>query len=125
LFYIVAENGKKGLFDTTGKRILASEYQEIFLASPNHLKVKKDNVWSLLRTDGTVVSTQTYTFMDTSNVLPIPVQRSKKWCLLNQDGVETKLTKAVSIKQDPANSKLYIVDTGKTTYNINKLGEKQ
>lgn len=124
-FYVVTENGKKGLFDVNGKRILASEYQEIFLANPNHLKVKKDNVWSLLRTDGTVVSTQTYTFMDTSNVLPIPVMRSKKWCLLNQDGVETKLTKAVSIKQDPTNSKLYIVDTGKTTYSINRLGEKQ
>ena len=45
--------------------------------------------------------------------------------LTESDGVETKLTKAVSIKQDPANSKLYIVDTGKTTYTINKLGEKQ
>lgn len=124
-FYVVTENTKQGLFNVAGKRILPSDYQEIFLSSPNHLKVKKDNMWSLLRTDGTVLSTQTYTFMDTSNVLPIPVMRSKKWCLLNQDGVETKSIKAVSIKLDPENSKLYIVDTGKTTYTINKLGEKQ
>ena len=124
-FYIATENDKKGLFDASGKRILANEYQEIFLASPNHLKVKKNNVWSLLRTDGTVVSTQTYTFMDTNNAMPIPVMRSKKWCLLNSDGVETKLIKAKSIKKDPTNNKLYIVDTYKTKYYINKLGEKQ
>ncbi|WP_018343079.1 WG repeat-containing protein [Cytophaga aurantiaca] len=124
-FYIATENNKKGLFNADGKRILASDYQEIILAAPNHLKVKKDNVWSLLRTDGTVVSTQVYTFMDTGNATPIPVTRSKKWCLLNQDGVETKLIKAVSIKQDPTNARNYIVDTGKSTYIINKLGEKQ
>jgi hypothetical protein len=124
-FYIVTENNKKGLFDAAGKRILASEYQEIILSSPNHLKVKKDNIWSLLRTDGVAVSVQVYTFMDTSNIMPVPVMRSKKWCLLNQDGIETKLIKAVSIKQDPTNTKNYIVDTGKSTYIINKMGEKQ
>jgi len=124
-FYIVTENEKKGLLDTNGKRILASEYQEIILSLPNHIKVEKDNLWSLLHADGVAASTQFYTFMDTTNVMPVPVTRSKKWCLLNQDGVETKLIKAVSIKQDPANAKLYIVDTGKTSYKINKLGEKQ
>jgi len=124
-FYIVTENGKKGLMDVAGKRILASEYQTIILSLPNFIKVEKDKLWSLLHLDGTVISTQTYTFMDTSDVMPIPVMRSKKWCLLNQDGAETKLIKAVSIKQDSANAKLYIVDTGKASYKINKLGEKQ
>ena len=63
--------------------------------------------------------------MDTTNVMPIPVMRSKKWCLINQDGIETKLIKAVSIKADSSNAKLYIVETGKTSYKINKVGEKQ
>jgi hypothetical protein len=123
-FYIVTEKDKKGLFDGSGKNILPTDYQEIILSSPNHLKVEKENQWSLLRTNGTVVSTQLYSYMDTSNVMPIPVMRSKKWCLLDQDGVETKLVKAVSIKQDSANTQVYIVDTGKITYRINKSGEK-
>lgn len=123
-YYIVTESGGKGLFDAAGKRILASSYQEIILSAPNHIKVKKDNLWSLLRLDGTVLSTEFYTFMDASDVMPVPVMRSKKWCLLNQDGIETKLIKAVSIKQDTANTKAYIVNTGKTTYSINRLGEK-
>lgn len=123
--YVVTENGKKGLFDSFGKRILPSEYQEIHVNAPNHIKVKKDNLWYLLRADGTVVSTFAYTYMDTINTMPIPVMRSKKWCLLNQDGVETKLIKAVSIKPDTINKNYYIVDTGKNTYKINKVGEKQ
>jgi hypothetical protein len=122
--YIVTENDKKGLFSEAGKRILNSDYQEIFVTDPNHLKVKKDNFWSLLRADGTVISTNQYTFMDTTNVLPVPAMRAKKWCLLNIDGVETKLIKAVSITPDPSNKSTYIVNTGKTTYSINKLGEK-
>ncbi|WP_299251506.1 WG repeat-containing protein [uncultured Cytophaga sp.] len=124
-FYIVSENDKKGLFDISGKRILASEYNAILLTDPNHIKVNKDNFWSLLRTDGTIVSTYIYNYMDTTNVMPIPVMRSKKWCLINQDGIETKLIKAVSIKADSSNAKLYIVETGKTSYKINKVGEKQ
>ncbi len=123
-FYIVTENGKKGLMNASGKRILASEYEEIILAQPNHIKVNKNDLWSLLRTDGTVVSTQFYTFMDTTDVMPVPVCRSKKWCLLNQDGVETKLVKALWIKQDPENSKVYLVNNGKNSYFINKSGEK-
>lgn len=123
-YYIVTENSMKGLFDASGKRILSSAYQEIILAVPNLIKVKKDDLWSLMRPDGTMVSTQFYSFMDAANVLPIPVMRSKKWCLLNQDGIETKLIKAVSIKQDAANSHVYIVDTGKSTYAVNKSGEK-
>ena len=124
-FYSVTENNKKGLFENSGKRILPSEYDEIIFADPNHIKVKKDNMWSLLRADGTVVSTYIYTYMDSTNVMPIPVMRSKKWCLLNQDGIETKLIKAVSIKVDSINDKFYIVETGKISFKINKAGEKQ
>jgi hypothetical protein len=124
-FYLVTENNKKGLFDNSGKRILPSEYDKIIFADPNYTKVEKDNMWSLLRADGTIVSTYAYTYMDSTNLMPIPVMRSKKWCLLNQDGIETKLMKAVSIKVDPTNSKFYIVETGKTSYKINKSGEKQ
>lgn len=123
-YYIVTENNLKGLLDNTGKRVLPSAYQEIILQAPNHIKVKKDNLWSLMRLDGMMISTEFYTFMDPSNVMPVPVMRSKKWCLLNQDGIETKLIKAVSIKQDKANASVYIVDTGKATYAINKMGEK-
>ena len=123
-FYVVTENANKGLLDSDGKIILQNQYQEIVLAAPAYIKVQKDNQWSLMRINGTVISTQFYSYMDTSNVMPIPVIRSKKWCLLDQDGMETKLIKAVSIKQDPQNNKLYIVDTGKSTYSINKQGNK-
>jgi len=123
LFYLVRNNTMKGLLDFSGTQILPLEYQEIVVASPNYLKVKKDEFWSLLRANGTVISTQLYSFMSAEDVMPIPVQRSKKWCLLNEKGEETKLVKAISITPKANQRGLYVLDSGKKQITINASGE--
>ena len=124
LFYLVKKNNIKGLLDYSGVSILPVEYKEIVPANPNYLKVKKaDDTWSLLRSNGTVLSTQVYTIMNAEDIIPTPVQRSKKWCLLNEKGEETKLIKAVAIIPDFNHQGFYIVNYGKKQATMNTKGK--
>lgn len=88
--WITWKTGRCGVYDTTGKQLFDSQYDSIQYVDNGILKIKKDKLWALVKSNGASITGHEYAFISSSTLLttwPAIAQKQGKYGLLDDKGI--------------------------------------
>lgn len=121
--WITWMTGKCGVYDTLGKQLLVNEYDSIHYVDNGILKIKKNQLWAIAKSNGTPITGHEFTSMSTSTLLPpwpSIVQKQQKYGLLDEKGIVILELNYELI--DYLGDNLYVVQKGKQLKVANNKG---
>jgi hypothetical protein len=95
---------KCGLLDEHGKLVLPNEYEQIYFAAPNLLKVKKEGKFGIVKTTGSIIAEPKYTYLSNAAENPsLPdwpavAEINGQYGMVNEKGEEIFPVKAKKIE---------------------------